>query len=369
MKPAPSSDLMELLAEPFEGDLARAHTLPARWYTAPEMHALELERIFARTWQPVGRAAQVAHAGDYFTAEVAGRPVVVVRDEGGELRAFYNVCRHRAGPVAVGCGRRKSLQCAYHGWTYKLNGALATTPEFEGVECFDRAEHALRPVQVARWGPFVFVNLDANAGSLLELLGGIPAAAARFDLDAMTYTDRREWTFDCNWKVYMDNYHEGYHLPMVHPGLFREVDYSRYETRIFPTYEQQDAPLRPKSPVKDADGPRMYDGNGEALYYGVFPNWMLNIYPDNISINVVVPVGVGRTHTLFEWYFRDPSKNESIARSIAFSEEIQEEDIRICLAVQKGLASGAYDRGRFCVKREAAVHHFQSLVRSHVTRE
>jgi choline monooxygenase len=366
MKPI-SPHLTGLLTEPFESDLARAHTLSARWYTDPELHALEHDRIFAATWQPVGRAAQVAQAGDFFTAEIAGRPVVVVRDEAGELRAFHNVCRHRAGPVAVGCGRRKSLQCAYHGWTYKLDGALATMPEFEGVACFERAENGLRPVKVASWGPFVFVNLDGSAGPLEDLLGGIPAATRKYALDAMTYRDRREWTFDCNWKVYMDNYHEGYHLPMVHPGLFREVDYTRYETRLFPMYEQQDAPIRPAK-ADAPEGSRMYDGNGEALYYGVFPNWMLNIYPDNISINIVMPVGLGRTHTLFEWYFREDAPSEAVARTIAFSEEIQDEDIRICLAVQKGLMSGAYDRGRFCVKREAAVHQFQGLVHGYMTR-
>jgi len=354
------------MEDEFERDLARASTLPARWYTDPAIHALELERIFACTWQPVGRTAQVAQPGEFFTAEVAGRPVVVLRDDKGELRAFYNVCRHRAGPVARGCGKRKSLQCAYHGWTYRLDGSLATTPDFEGVECFDRAKNGLVPVTVDSWGPFVFVHLGKDPQPLLAMLGGIPEAARAFAPEAMTFCASREWTFDCNWKVYMDNYHEGYHLPLVHPGLFRALDYSRYRTELFDGYEQQHAPIKTVDAKRPEDRP--YRGApGQALYYGVFPNWMLNFYPGNLSINVVIPVGVGKTRTVFEWLFTDPNEKEALAQAIAFSEEVQEEDIAICLAVQKGLQSGVYDRGRFCVKQEAAVHQFQRMVHERVT--
>ncbi len=354
--------------ESFEGDLARAATLPARWYTDPAIFALEQERIFARTWQPAGRLGQVRQAGDFFTAEVAGRPVVVLRDEHGALRAFYNVCRHRAGPVARGCGRRKSLQCAYHGWTYRLDGSLATTPDFDGVECFDRAENGLVPVAVDSWGPFVFVHLGNEPEPLRSFLGGIPEATRALAPETMTYAATREWTFDCNWKVYMDNYHEGYHIPLVHPGLFRALDYSKYETRLFAGYEQQLAPIRAVEARKPGEAPYQ-GGAGDALYYGLFPNWMLNVYPGNLSINVILPLGAGRTRTVFDWYFTDPGQKDAIARAIAFSEEVQEEDISICLAVQKGLASGVYDRGRFSVKREGAVHHFQRLVHAHLTRE
>lgn len=351
----------------FERDLARASTLPASWYTDPSFLALERDRIFARTWQPVGRAAQVAQPGEFFTAEVAGRPVVVLRDERGELRAFYNVCRHRAGPVARGCGKRKSLQCAYHGWTYRLDGSLATTPDFEGVECFDREANSLVPVHACAWGPFVFVNLADEPEPLLAFLGAIPEATRAFGIDGMTYCAKREWTFDCNWKVYMDNYHEGYHVPLVHPGLFRALDYSRYETTLSANYEQQHAPIKAVAPKHPGEQP--YRGEaGEALYYGVFPNWMLNVYPDNLSINIVLPLGIDRTYTLFEWYFRDPSQTDAVAQTVAFSEEVQEEDIAICRDVQKGLASGVYDRGRFSVKREAGVHHFQRLVHEYVSR-
>src|SRR3954470_9451401 len=157
----------------FEPDLARAATLPAAWYRGEEMLALEKERIFATTWQLVGRTADVVRPGDFFTADVVGEPIVVTRGTDGVLRAFYNVCRHRAGNVAAGKGNRKSLQCRYHGWTYALDGALITTPEFDGVEDFDKANYCLHPVRVETWGPFVFVNLDPDADPLAWTLGGI----------------------------------------------------------------------------------------------------------------------------------------------------------------------------------------------------
>src|SRR5438445_141988 len=164
---------------PFERDLALASTLPKYLYTSPDVFALERERIFARTWQPVGRAEQVRQAGDFFTAEVAGEPIVVVRDGARRLRAFFNVCRHRAGAVAEGCGHRQTLQCHYHGWAYALDGALLATPEFDGARELDRSAFGLVPVAVAEWGPLVFVNLDTSAPSLASFLDGIGDRVSR----------------------------------------------------------------------------------------------------------------------------------------------------------------------------------------------
>ena len=349
---------------PFEPDLARASTLPGWAYTDPGVFARERERIFARTWQPVGRRELLRQPGDFCTAELAGEPLVVLRDTSGEPRAFNNVCRHRAGPVAEGCGRRQSLQCAYHGWTYALDGRLIAAPEFEGVADFDPARFGLRPVRCAEWGPFVFANLDPGAPPLPEVLGRIPEETARFRPEGYVFVERRDYVVRCNWKVYVDNYLEGYHVPVAHPGLFRELDYANYRVETFRHYSKQHAPIRPSA---GRPGGRHYADAGpdaEALYYWVFPNWMVNIYPDNLSLNVVIPLGVEETLTVFEWYApagapRDP---ESLARSVAFSDQIQREDVALCEAVQRRLGSRAYDRGRFSVKRENGVHHFQGLV-------
>ena len=356
-------------------DLARAETMPSRWYLDPAFLPLEKERIFWKTWQPVGRADMVSRPGDYFTCDVTGERLVVARGQDQKLRAFYNVCAHRAGPVAVGKGNRKSLQCKYHGWTYGLDGRLLNAPEFDGVADWDKGSVCLPQVRAAEWGPFIFVNLDPDAADFMDVYGPIDAEIRQkgIDISRMRAMGRRDYFIDCNWKVYVDNYLEGYHVPIAHPGLYRELDYEQYRVDTFRYYSSQYAPIRPSKEGDVQGRDRRYvrtEDEAEALYYWIFPNVMLNIYPDNMSINIILPLSHDRTLTIFEWYFEEPGTGEgweSMQQTIAFSDEIQQEDIEICLAVQQGLASQAYDRGRFSVKRENGVHHFQALVHEFLT--
>ena len=198
-------------------------------------------------------------------------------------------------------------------------------------------------------------------------------AAAGFNLNRMRLIERRDYVIDCNWKVYVDNYLEGYHLPIAHPGLFREVDYDQYRVDTYRYYSKQYAPIREVDAGEARD--RRYVRSGEAeedaLYYWIFPNVMLNVYLDNTSINIIIPLGHDKTLTIFEWYFESPGTGEgweSMQQIIAFSDEIQQEDIELCEWVQRGLRSRAYDRGRFSVARENGVHHFQSLVHEFLSR-
>ncbi len=359
-----------------EDDLALAETMPARWYTEPRFLALEAEKIFYKTWQPVGRLEDVLRVGDFFSCEVLDQPLVVLRDREGGLRAFYNVCPHRAAVVAQGRGNRKSLQCKYHGWTYGLDGKLLRAPEFEGVKNWQPDEVCLQPVRVEAWGPWVFVNLDPRAPAMESTYGAIgrEIAEAGFELDTMRLVERRDYLIDCNWKVYVDNYLEGYHLPIAHPGLFREVDYDQYRVETHRYYSKQHAPIRQAEPgeVRDRRYVRSGDAEADALYYWIFPNVMLNVYLDNTSINIILPVGHDKTLTVFEWYFQAPGTGEgweSMQQIIAFSDEIQQEDIELCEWVQRGLRSKAYERGRFSVLRENGVHHFQSLTREFLLRD
>lgn len=353
-------------------DLARASTLPSSMYLDPA--ALERERtaVFGRTWQLVARHEELARVGDFVPTSILDEPLVIAHGLDGMLRGFYNVCRHRAGQVALTRGNRKALQCRYHGWTYGLDGALRAAPEMEGTAGFDPAELGLEPVRVERWGSFVFANLDPEAAPLAEFLGSIPAevAAAGFDLDSMTRVERRDYIIECNWKVYVDNYLEGYHLPIAHPSLFREVDYDAYRVDTYRYHSKQYAPIRELKPGQEVGRDRRYlrsaDGEDDALYYWLFPNTMFNLYPDNMSSNVIVPLSHDRTLTIFEWFFAPPGTGggwESMQQTIAFSDEIQQEDIVLCEQVQRGLRSRSYDTGRFSAKRENGVHHFQSLVR------
>jgi choline monooxygenase len=344
--------------------LARASTIPSAWYLDPETLSLEQERVFGRTWQLVGRADQAKSPGDFFAAEVAGEPLLVCRDVDGELRALSNVCRHRAGPVARGSGNRRSFQCGYHGWNYALDGRLRSTPEFEGVESFDSSRVRLPSWRLERWGPFLFVNLDSGAAPLAEEMREVSGKTAGIPIGKMAPVERRDYVLECNWKVYVDNYLEGYHIPIVHPQLFRELDYNAYHTDTYRSSSLQIAPIRPGG-GSDRRYPNPENRAGDALYFWVFPNLMLNIYLDSLSTNVILPLGPGKTLTVFEWFFLDPERpetHEALRRTVEFSDEIQHEDIAICEAVQRGLKSRAYDRGRYSVRRENGVHHFHRLL-------
>jgi len=360
---------MRLLMRPLleslqiDPDISRAWSVPAPFYTDPAVFASEREKIFRRCWQVVGHRHQLINPGDFFTTELQGEPLLLVRGSQGELRGFYNVCRHRAGPPAEGSGSRKLFRCAYHGWTYGLDGALISAPEVEGVQDFCREHFALAPVRAEEWYNLIFVNLDANAAPLRQSLGELPQQAKRFDFQNMRFFERRSYDMKCNWKTYVDNYLEGYHLPSVHPGLNRELDYNAYMVESYPQHVRQFSPIRGVQPG-DAT-PRRYQEAREDLttdYFWVFPNWMLNCYPDNVSLNIILPLEPERTLAIFEWYLPEKDLGGAAAKdSVRFSDEIQMEDVGICEAVQKNLHSRSYERGRFSVKQEKGVHAFHRM--------
>src|SRR6266478_9477802 len=335
-----------------ETDVARAHTLPKSMYIDPAILELEKDRIFSRTWQLVAHSSELARHGDFKPTTILDEPILLTHTQDDHLRGFYNVCRHRAAQVVTTLGNRKSLQCGYHGWVYGLDGRLQVAREMEGTEDFDKADFGLVPIRVDSLGPFVFANLDDEAAPLAEWIGAIPDEIRRagYDLSTMRRVERRDYLIDCNWKVYVDNYLEGYHLPIAHPGLFRELDYDQYRVDTFEDYSSQYAPIRPANPDDPRSRDRRYvrsEDEAEALYYWCFPNVMLNVYLDNMSINIILPIGHDKTLTIFEWYFEQPGTGpgwESMQQIIAFSDEIQQEDIEICVNVQKGLVSRSYDR-------------------------
>jgi len=343
--------------------LSRAWTLPAEFYFDPAVQAAEKESIFARTWQVVGHHDQVKNAGDYFTTELVGEPLLIARGENGELRGFYNVCRHRAGPPAEGCGSRKLFRCGYHGWTYGLDGSLISATEIEGVENFHLEDFALAPVRVEEWLNFVFVNLDREAQPLSRSFAELRPQVERFPFADMKLFERRTYEMNCNWKTYVDNYLEGYHLPSVHPGLNRELDYNAYVVEPHAEYVRQFSPIRGGQPGDTI--PRRYQETREDLttdYFWIFPNWMLNCYPDNVSLNIVLPLAPERSLAVFEWYLPEKDHGNPAARAaVEFSDQIQIEDVAICEKVQKNLRSHSYSRGRYSVRQEKGVHAFHRM--------
>jgi choline monooxygenase len=279
------------------------------------------------------------------------------------LRGFYNVCQHRGGPLVVQNESVRMFRCKYHGWSYKLTGELVGTPKFAGVEDFNPENCSLKPVQVGIWEGLVFVNLDPRPPQPLEIIfGGIADRIQPLDLKNKIFAKRITYELACNWKVYVDNYMEGYHVGPVHPELSSLLDTDRYG------FEQVNWAFLQHSPLRDGDSVYAKAGDGgEAFYWFVWPNIMLNILPGRLQVNSIVPVAPQRTRVIFDYYYDEVGTDAATRRmedDINYSEVVQQQDIWICEQVHKGLMSGAYDRGRISVEEESGIHFFHERIKA-----
>jgi choline monooxygenase len=343
--------------------LAEASTIPAPWYVDPRIAELERETVFSKTWQVLGRTEQVEQPGQFVSSTVAGEPIVAVRGNDGVLRAFFNVCRHHAAAVVTEpCGRTQLLHCPYHGWNYGLDGSLKGMPEFEGVKNFDRQQNGLVPVKVEAWENFVLVNLDPHATPLKDFLGGLVKRVSPLALTKRKFFETRVYDIHCNWKVFIDNYLDGgYHVPHLHKGLNSVLDYKQY------TIENEDRYCLQSSPVVSSDvdpATSAVRQSDRAWYFWQYPNLMINCYDDYMDSNLVLPLDVDHCRVIFDFFFADVSdgRREYNQQSVAVGARVQEEDLDICEAVQRGLKSRAYQAGRLSVRREAGEHLFHRLL-------
>jgi choline monooxygenase len=357
--------------------LERASTIPASWYTDERVFQLEQRTVFSRSWQVAARVDQLQKPGDYVTTEIADEPIVVVRGSDNQIRAFFNVCRHHAAAVMTEPhGNAPQMRCPYHGWTYSLEGELKGTPDFSGVCDFDRAGNGLTPIELAVWENWIFVRTDSRS---LGLEAGVARRrrlnaaieswfGAQFvnEIDALGlsnlhWLERRKYTIDCNWKVFVDNYLDGgYHVPHLHKGLDSVLDYSNYTIECGVRHCLQSSPM---VTTDNADVASTRTGD-RALYYWVYPNFMINCYSGVMDTNLVRPISVDRTEVIFDFYFADVSESarEQNLASVAVGDQIQQEDLDICASVQRGLKSRVYDAGRLSVRREAGEHLFHRLL-------
>lgn len=337
--------------------LKTARALDPKFYCGDAMHEFELRHVFGRAWQWVAHRAELAEPGDHVLTRVGGTPVVVLRGADRALRAFPNVCRHRAGPLVLCSGKGLgNLRCRYHGWLYDTSGQLVAAPDMQDAEGFSTAGVRLPPLRVREWQGLVFVALDEHAPDFDAVVAGIAERVRPVELAAMQFVHKESWDIACNWKVYVDNFLEGYHVPMVHPALAQAVDYANYEVDLREWYSLQHAPLRGSADTY---------GAGEAQYYFVFPNTMLNVMPGRLQMNRVLPLGPARCRVDFEWFYTpSPAVMARIDKERAATNAVQEEDVAICERVQQGLASGHYVPGRLSPRREAGVWHFHERLRA-----
>lgn len=345
--------------------LEEAYTIPASWYTDARIAELETRAIFHRTWQMVGRADQVSQPGEFFTTDLDGEPLVVARGADRVVRAFYNVCRHHAAQVVTApSGHAANFRCPYHGWTYGMDGTLKGTPDFDGVCGFDRAKNGLVPVRVETWEKFVFVSLHPEVRPLDRFLGGLVDRVQALGFDSLQFFERRSYDLNCNWKVYVDNYLDGgYHVPHLHKGLNSVLEYANYTIENADRFSLQSSPVKASSPGADTDAAATRHGE-RAYYFWQYPNFMLNWYQGYLDTNLVLPLSIDRCRVIFDFYFAETGEaaSEHNRQSVGVSHRVQEEDVDICEAVQRGLHSQAYHAGRLSVRREAGEHLFHRLL-------
>ncbi len=319
-------------------------------YTDPAVYERERHAVFARQWQLAGFRTQLREPGDYVRHDFAGWTIVVAVQDDGGLRAFHNVCRHRAGPIVTDDhGHRTSFVCRYHGWAYALDGGLRAARDF-GDEHLDVNSFALVPVQVEEWRGLVFVNLDRNAPPLAADHGAFFSAFADQPLEEFSYSHRLVHAVAANWKVYTDNYGEGYHIPLVHPELNRELVAKEYRVEVGDHFCRHSAPAR--------DGAIT---TGTWLWR--FPNLALNVYPGGMNVERFVPLGPATTRIVYDYFFRDAEAIAENAEVVRLGCEVMDEDRAICESVQRNLESGVYDTGVLSPRHENGVAAFQQWVR------
>jgi phenylpropionate dioxygenase-like ring-hydroxylating dioxygenase large terminal subunit len=339
--------------------LAKGWTIPASWYADASVYSLELERIFGRAWTLVGPEQQLANPGDHIIAQAGHVPVVVTRDLEGELHGFVNVCRHRAYPVATEDGCRKLLQCAYHAWTYELDGRLNRAPRAEAEPGFDKADFSLVPVSVDTWGPLVWVNPDPHAPPLREAYPGFESLAAEHGMDfsGYTYHSRSSYSIPANWKVWVENASECYHCPTIHQHSFSdayEVAHGVYE------YRNEGKVLCQLTPP-NAKGERFGLAGQEYRYWYLFPSTFLQMDDFYTSAGRVHPTGVESCVTDGDSWLQPGLDPAAVAEWDEMWRMTMQEDIDAVAIQQPNLRSGLVPHGRLMPSSESAIAHFHRL--------
>ncbi|MEM7509026.1 MAG: ring-hydroxylating oxygenase subunit alpha [Pseudomonadota bacterium] len=358
------------IAKGYHPDPARSHSLLAEAYTDPSWLALEQGAVFANSWQWICHVEKLREPGSYVTAQVAGRPICVLRDREGVLHAFYNVCKHRAHELLRGEGQTTRIMCPYHAWTYDLTGQLRRAPETENLADFDIADICLDAVQVEAFCGFIYVNLNADAAPLAETSGDLATEIGHFapDVERLTFAHRLTYDIRSNWKNVVDNFLECYHCPTAHKDFCTLVDMDTYKVTTHGIYSSHMAEAgKAANTAYAVDNATVRD---HAVWW-LWPNTCLMRYPGrgNFIVMHILPAGPDRTLETYDFFFETAEKTEAEEEAIRYIDEVlQAEDIALVESVQRGMATPAFTQGRIVHdpkgsgKSEHAVHHFHGLV-------
>jgi choline monooxygenase len=351
--------------------------LEPRHYRDPEITELEERRIFARSWQLVAHVSRLRNPGDYLTSSAGSQPVLVLRDEDGVLRAFRNVCRHRGSRLLSGSGQcGKAIRCRYHGWTYRTDGELIGVPEGRSVALLDKSKLGLFPARVEALCGLVFVNLDIHAQPLAEQVAGLPERLQRYGIEHLEGYGEWHNTQPSNWKIVIDNYNEGYHVPIAHPGLMRLLDYKHYDVEVHDGWVWFEAPFRdkPSSNMLERAYQRMVspmpgltDGGRRVWRYAmIYPNTTIDLYPDQVVTWRINPDGPLRARDeAFGYRHPRAGVRTRLAQRLnnRLNTIVGAEDADLVANVQAGLETRDLELGPLS-HREAAIAWFADRIRA-----
>jgi choline monooxygenase len=329
--------------------------LDTRFYTDPALHERERQTIFKRHWQMLGPVSSLCEPGGYLAVTVAGWKLFALRGQDGILRGFHNVCRHRGARLLVeGIGNCRILRCPYHHWVYDQSGALRQAPWFGDDPEFKQVDWPLEKAELAQWRGLLFIAIDPVM-SLLDQLGDLPEEVEGFPLESYTSIEEQRFVMRSNWKTYTDNFVEGYHIPGIHPGFLKVIDFKNFETVARHRLVRMTAPQK---------GGSIYGGK----WLWMWPNWTLSVFPGGMNTSRINPHSVDSTELIYHFYFADISAAGEVTRrnTIDVNCGIVREDFGICQGTQENYASGAYSPGPLSPRHEASVAYFQSLVRTAV---
>jgi choline monooxygenase len=371
MAPVTAEDVRRVGAG-FHEDPGQSMSLRAEAYTDPRWLEADLRAIFSRTWQWICHGEKLVSPGSYVSATVAGMPIAIVRDRVGKLRAFYNVCKHRAHELLSGSGTTRTIVCPYHAWTYGLDGQLKAARRADRMATFDKGETCLDQVQVEEFGGFVYVNLDPAVASLREQAGDLADDIARWAPDVCSLTFARRLTYDVatNWKNVVDNFLECYHCHIAHKEFVDLVDMDTYEVKTHGIWSSHFAEAGKHDNAA-------YDVSGASVtqhaVWWLWPNTCLLRYPGrgNFMVFQILPAGPDRTLETWDFYFETPILQDGEVQSVRYIDEVlQQQDIALVEGVQRGMNTPAFDQGRIVYDpsglgtglSEHGVHHFHGLV-------
>ena len=370
MQPA-TRTLIDTLAKSLSTPLEEARGLPPQAYLSEEFYELELEHLFRRDWICVGREEEVAQAGDYFTIELAGEPLVVVRSTDNKLRALSNVCRHRYMQVVMGQGNAARLSCPYHGWTYQLDGRLMGATNMSESRILDKDNCRLPEFRLETWLGFIFVNLDPDAESLGARLQELGNRLAPYHLDRMRISSMYDEIWEGNWKLTMENNAEAHHHRTLHPETLQpwmpgdnshcgedQRDWSLLRTPLMLDLVRAEAPMyadlmeRWSADIKPQD-------RKETLTYVIYPSSTIDASPGIVFWKRILPLGIDRTRVMMGALVPEEELDDELSRyNREFFEAINPEDYQATWRLQRTIGSRYAEAGPLSVK-EACLFYFQ----------